>query len=251
MKKRRKVGLTQEEKNWMMCQDQKAASLATMGREIDARPRPWGDTFEMGRKEREDKVAERKQEKKMHRQAVRQAKVEKVGRQAVLGLGYLATKISKPFEDLFSAMLRSTRSATEAMQKALFTLLNVPGLLKDQFYAIKFAVQEQWPETQYMLLNLIANGHLGGPGDGRARVSPERKAYLATLKPLPPLDPGPQFQQLFDHDHLPRRQVTNCVGFARLCGPDAGGADCCAQSGTCQETPKIEDTVRINLNICL
>lgn len=232
---------------WLDCKKEHKEFAATMSREIDARERPWGDTFAAGAAERnralqEDKDFKRRMAADMRRELV--------------GVGVEKVK------EKFQGMASRAADARTAVQQAVWMLMSIPSLTKAEFEEAANAVskkwakaRDEWPISKEMLLNLVANGHLGGPGDGRARVSPERKAYLATLKTLDPIDPGPRFQVRFPDRNTSKSSTPPCAPYARVCGPDAGGLQCCTGSGQC--TPKQRIKTRdgaplvLQINVCL
>jgi len=251
--------LSENNKRWCDCEAQKKAEMARDNARFDARGLDvWNsrlpngtvvNTFEQGAKERALALKKRKEEEGLEWQIAKDTASEL----ASLALNTLKAK----FVGVFNKMVTAAQSAKQAVRKAIFMLLSVPALTQAQYKVAKKALEkkyanmeEQWPAIKEMLLNLVANGHLGGPGVGRARVTEERRAYLKTLRTLPSIDPGPQYQVTA---YVPPEQTreNTCVGYARLCGPDNGGMDCCARSGTCTRMRHWEDQTTIPMHVCM
>lgn len=249
---RSRAGLDQDQINWLDCEAQKKAELKARATQMDREMArfdngntPWGNTFESATKERNAIADARREEKKFEKRIKREqaARLTKaMGAAAV-------DAVKAPFVSFFRTLASSASSAREAMQRAIYVLLRVPNLTKQQFLRARDEVAAQWPDAKEILLNLIANGHRGGPGVGRATVTPERRAYLNSLRTLEPIAPGPRIQLPGIRENV-RRETEECAGYGRLCGEDAGGLGCCSLSGYCVKMKKIGRQAVQSLYVC-
>jgi len=226
--------------DWCACQVEMEKEKGKLNREMAAIPRTWNskyrdangnevevNTFEQGKLARNKQVQDDKDFKRT---------------MAASRRGELADAIFRSFADQVNGLSEMWKengvTVQKAMGQAMYVLLQVPKLTKAQFIATTQALRKVYRsmtdgDLNTMFKNLVANGHLGGPGVGRATVTPERRAYLNSLKPLPPIDPGPRFK--IEHVGFGERRQEGppCAGWSRTCSKDV---PCCAGQamyGTC------------------
>jgi hypothetical protein len=211
-----------------------------MNQEMDAIPRTWNskytdakgnevevNTFAQGTQARNKKLQDAKD---FERQVAASQRAELAG--AIFrSLVDQVNGLSKMWKD-------NAVKVEKAVGQAIHVLLQVPKLTKAQFDATTKALRKVYRsmtsgDLNEMFKNLVANGHLGGPGVGRATVTAERRAYLNSLKTLAPIDPGPRFK--IEHVGFGdrRQEGAQCAGWSRTCSNDV---PCCAgkaKYGTC------------------
>jgi len=226
--------LDNDQINWMDCHHpdwtekgkaEKKARAAQMDKEMAQIERTWGDTFEQTTKERNARADAMQKEKNFAKEVEWDQKKELV--KAIGGA------VQESFTSFCQEVASSASSAQDAVKHVMFLLIRVPNLTKQQFLEAKQSVLARWPGFKGMLINLAAYGNVDGP---RA-MTPERRAYLESLrermKTLAPSDPGPRFKSVPGIRENSRRETKECAGYARTCGPDAGGLACCSLSGDC------------------